>query len=184
MHWRDAGAIRSSASDMLMYLQANLHPDRLNLATGSSTAATLPATLIQSHQPRAEGRIALNMAGPQRETIGTMGEPAGCSSYAFFNPKGDFAAIILSNTAPTKSGSFADRLGQHIQGRDWRRNRPSRLPTMERRNRDLKLTYIEAPQQKHRPRRTASSQSLITWPGSTFISPKFMNALQPRNPTL
>jgi hypothetical protein len=34
---------------------------------------------------------------------------------AFFNPKGDFAAIVLSNTAPTRtSGSFADRLGQHI----------------------------------------------------------------------
>ena len=113
------GAIRSSASDMLMYLQANLHPDRLNLPTGSSTAATLPAALIQSHQPRADGRIALAwLFQPATGDYWHNGGTGGYSSYAFFNPKGDFAAIVLSNTAPTSSsGSFADRLGQHIRQR-------------------------------------------------------------------
>ena len=113
------GAIRSSASDMLMYLQANLHPDRLNFPTGSSSATTLPAALIQSHQPRADGRIALAwLFQPATGDYWHNGGTGGYSSYAFFNPKGDFAAIVLSNTAPTaSSGSFADRLGQHVRQR-------------------------------------------------------------------
>ena len=108
---------------MLMYLQANLHPDRLNLATGSSAAATLPAALIQSHQIRAadgpDGRISLAWRfQPATGDYWHKGGTGGYSSSAFFNPKGDFAVIVLSNTAPTRTfSSFADRLGQHIRQR-------------------------------------------------------------------
>jgi serine-type D-Ala-D-Ala carboxypeptidase/endopeptidase len=45
------------------------------------------------------------------------GATGGYSSYAFFNPKGDYAVIVLSNTSMGKTGSFADLLGQHISQR-------------------------------------------------------------------
>ncbi len=114
------GAIRSTASDMLVYLQANLHPENLNLATGSSAATTLPAALIQSHQLRADGeggRIAL--AWRYQPATGDYLHPGGTggySAYALFNPKGDFAVVVLSNTAES-SPTFADRLRQHIRQR-------------------------------------------------------------------
>jgi CubicO group peptidase (beta-lactamase class C family) len=45
------------------------------------------------------------------------GGTGGFSSYAFFNPKGDYAAVVLINTAPGATGGFADRIGQHISQR-------------------------------------------------------------------
>jgi CubicO group peptidase (beta-lactamase class C family) len=117
-----AGAIRSSAPDMLRYLQANLHPDDLNLAAGPS-GATLAAALIQSHQLRGDrpgGRIALAwFFSPETGDYSHEGETPGYSSYAFFNPKGDFAAVVLSNTGANlrTESSFADRLAQHIEQR-------------------------------------------------------------------
>jgi serine-type D-Ala-D-Ala carboxypeptidase/endopeptidase len=117
------GAIRSSAPDMLMYLRASLHPDSLNLASSSSPGATLPAAFIQSHQLRADwqdGRIALAwLFQPATGDYWHNGGTGGYSSYAFFNPKGDFAVVVLSNTAPSPRtfGSFADRLGHHIRQR-------------------------------------------------------------------
>jgi serine-type D-Ala-D-Ala carboxypeptidase/endopeptidase len=119
------GAIRSSAPDMLMYLQANLHPEKFKPVAESPAGVTLSAALIQSHQLWADGPgscgrcIALPwFFEPATEAYWHNGGTGGYSSYAFFNPKGDFAAIVLSNTAPTRtSGSFADRLGQHISQR-------------------------------------------------------------------
>lgn len=115
------GAIRSTASDMLAYLQANLHPENLKPATSSPAAATLSAALIQSHQLRADaldGKIALawlfqSATGDYWHNGGT----GGYSSYAFFNPKGDYAAVVLLNTTLGPDGSFADRLGRHISQR-------------------------------------------------------------------
>jgi serine-type D-Ala-D-Ala carboxypeptidase/endopeptidase len=114
------GAIRSSAPDMLRYLQSNLHPDTLNLTSGSSAAATLPAALIQSHQLRADwpdGKIALAWRfQPATGDYWHPGGTGGYSSYSFFNPKEDFAVVVLSNTAES-SRTFADRLGVHIRQR-------------------------------------------------------------------
>jgi CubicO group peptidase (beta-lactamase class C family) len=45
------------------------------------------------------------------------GGTGGFSSYAFFSPKGDYAAVVLLNTGPGDTGSFADRLGEHISQR-------------------------------------------------------------------
>jgi D-alanyl-D-alanine-carboxypeptidase/D-alanyl-D-alanine-endopeptidase len=42
------------------------------------------------------------------------GATGGYSSYAMFNPKKDFALIVLSNTSPGAKGSFADELEMHI----------------------------------------------------------------------
>jgi serine-type D-Ala-D-Ala carboxypeptidase/endopeptidase len=126
-HWdldalAGAGAIRSDISDMLVYIEANLHPENLKKVAGDSPAATLPAALIQQHELRADVapgmRIALAWlyiedAGDYWHNGGT----GGFSSYSFFNLKGDYAAVVLVNTAPGDTGSFADRLGQHISQR-------------------------------------------------------------------
>jgi CubicO group peptidase (beta-lactamase class C family) len=45
------------------------------------------------------------------------GATAAYSSYAFFNPKGDYAAVVLLNTSPGVNGWFVVRLGRHISQR-------------------------------------------------------------------
>ena len=117
-----AGAIRSTAPDMLAYLEANLHPETLKPTGDSAAAKTLSAALIQQHQLRADvgpgTRIAL--AWLHDDDSGNYwhnGATGGYSSYAFFNPKADYAAVVLLNATLGKKGSFADRLGQHISQR-------------------------------------------------------------------
>jgi len=114
-----AGAIRSTAADMVIYLQANLHPDQLpSTANGTPDGKTLPAALAQSHELRADAlpgmRIALAwLYVPATGSYWHNGGTGGYSSFAFFNPKADYAAVVLVNTA----GEFADRLGHHIAER-------------------------------------------------------------------
>jgi len=118
-----AGAIRSSAPDMLIYLEANLHPEHLNLASGFSADATLAAALVQSHQLRADtpgGRIGLAWRfEPVSGDYLHDGGSYGYSSEASFNSKQDLAVVVLSNTgiAPKASSSFVDRLARHIRQR-------------------------------------------------------------------
>jgi D-alanyl-D-alanine-carboxypeptidase/D-alanyl-D-alanine-endopeptidase len=45
------------------------------------------------------------------------GATGGYSAYVFFNPKGDYAAVVLFKTAIGERGSFADRIGEHISER-------------------------------------------------------------------
>ncbi len=117
-----AGGIRSTAADMLTYLEDNLHPEALKPAAKSSAASTLSAALTQQHELRAEAmpgtRIALAwLFDSESGNYWHNGATGGYSAYAFFNPKGDYAAVVLLNTSPGSSGSFADRLGQHISQR-------------------------------------------------------------------
>jgi D-alanyl-D-alanine-carboxypeptidase/D-alanyl-D-alanine-endopeptidase len=111
-----AGAIRSTADDMLTYLQANLHPDKLPFsATKTPSGQTLPAALAQSHEVRADAMagMRITLAWLYVTSTGSYwhnGGTGGYSSFAFFNPRTDYAAVVLVNT----SGDFADRLGQHI----------------------------------------------------------------------
>jgi D-alanyl-D-alanine-carboxypeptidase/D-alanyl-D-alanine-endopeptidase len=109
-----AGAIRSTASDMLTYLEAQLHPDR--------APGTLAAALRMCHELHADAlpnmKIALawlveNDTGAYWHNGGT----GGFSSYALFNPKEDYALVVLYNTTLGTNGSFADRLGAHIAER-------------------------------------------------------------------
>jgi len=114
-----AGAIRSTASDMLAYLEANLHPESVKPLAQSPAAATLTAALTRQHELRADAapgmRIALAwLFDADSGNFWHNGGTGGHSSYAFFNPKGDYAAVVLLNTTPGPTGSFADRLGQHI----------------------------------------------------------------------
>lgn len=117
-----AGAIRSTAGDMLTYLEANLHPEKLMPVPGSPGAATLSAALVQSHQLRADAfpgmRIALAwLYDTNTGNYWHNGATGGYCSYAFFNPKGDYAVIVLLNTSIGRTGSFADRIGEHISQR-------------------------------------------------------------------
>ncbi len=117
-----AGAIRSTASDMLTYVEANLHPEQVKPATNSAAAKTIAAALAQSHELRADSlgpqKIALAwLFDPESGNYRHNGATGGYSAYAFFNPKGNYAAVVLLNTTLGENGSFADRLGEHISER-------------------------------------------------------------------
>jgi CubicO group peptidase (beta-lactamase class C family) len=100
-----AGAINSTAGDMLTYLEAQLRAD--------SPALRLSHRLRSSIAPGT--RIALAWFYDQRTgTYGHGGAISGYRSYAFFNPQGGYAGVVLVN----RSASFlADLLPLHIRQR-------------------------------------------------------------------
>ena len=116
-----AGAIRSTASDMLAYVEANLHPEKVSSAGSSPAAKTIVAALVQSHELHADAdgqKIALAwLFDPQSGNYWHNGATGGYSAYAFFNPKGDYGGVVLLNTTIGEQGSFADRIGEHISER-------------------------------------------------------------------
>src|SRR5579884_1176414 len=106
-----AGGIRSTAGDLLTYLEAQLHPDRTPLKNA----------LVESHLLRDY------VAGNIRTALGWIYDPAtglyehsgatpGFSSFAFFDPRHDRAAIALMNADPD-TFPFIPVLSQHIQQR-------------------------------------------------------------------
>ena len=110
-----AGGIRTTAADMLTYLEAQLHPEKL------TAGGSLPRAIIASHHVWADllrgHRIALAWA--YSTDNGTYWHDGGCGgycSYAFFHPEGDYAAVVLVNQHPGLA-SFADLLGEHIRER-------------------------------------------------------------------
>lgn len=116
-----AGALRSTVADMLTYLEANLHPEK-RAASGSGAARTLAAALVQSQQLRADaGNMKIAFAwfyNPQTKEYWHSGATGGYSSFAFFNPQGDYAGVVLMNrTVDNRGSSLADLLGQHISQR-------------------------------------------------------------------
>jgi CubicO group peptidase (beta-lactamase class C family) len=117
-----AGAIRSTAADMLTYLEANLHPEAVKPANASGAAKTISGALAQAHELHADSvggqRIALAwFYDPSTGNFWHNGATGGYSAYAFFNPKGDYAVVVLLNTTIGPQGSFADRIGEHLSER-------------------------------------------------------------------
>jgi CubicO group peptidase (beta-lactamase class C family) len=117
-----AGAIRSTAGDMLTYLEANLHPEKWTATTQSPEGATLGGALKLQHEPRADafGGMKIGLAwlwDPKSGSYWHNGGTGGFSSYAFFIPEKDCAGIVLFNTTLGPNGSFADRLGEHLRQR-------------------------------------------------------------------
>jgi D-alanyl-D-alanine-carboxypeptidase/D-alanyl-D-alanine-endopeptidase len=115
-----AGGIRSTASDMLVYLKAQLHPEALPVK-GSAEARTLPAAIKASHEPQLDaGRgmhVALNWF--RIDDSGEMwhnGATGGYSSFTLFDPEKDFAVIVLCNRS-IDDGTFADDIGKHVTAR-------------------------------------------------------------------
>ena len=119
-----AGAIsiRSTAADMLVYLEASLHPEKVKTVDGLPGSATLMPALRLSLQPQSEVVPGMRMAlgwlyQPETGNYWHNGATAACSAYAFFNPAGDYAAVVLLNSSPGVYGSFAEVLGRHISQR-------------------------------------------------------------------
>lgn len=109
-----AGEIHSTASDMLAFLEANLHPQHY---------PTFARALNLSHQlhesANAGQQVALAWAyNPKSRTWWHNGGTSGFTSYAFFNPHEDCAAIVLLNMngGPTIRLS-PDRIGEDIEQR-------------------------------------------------------------------
>jgi CubicO group peptidase (beta-lactamase class C family) len=114
-------AIRSTAGDMLACLVANLHPESIK-APATPAAATLPAALRRSQQLEADASpgMQIGLGWIYETSTGNYwhnGATAAYSSYAFFNPKADFAAVVLWNESPGVEGSFAEVLARHIYQR-------------------------------------------------------------------
>jgi D-alanyl-D-alanine-carboxypeptidase/D-alanyl-D-alanine-endopeptidase len=108
-----AGAVRSTAADMLTYLEAQLHPDKV---------PELAAAISQTHVLRADSMpgMRIGLAWLYVEKAGFYwhnGGTGGFSSYAFFDPKNDCAGVVLFNTTLSAEGSFADVLGAHVRQR-------------------------------------------------------------------
>ena len=121
-----AGAIRSTASDMLSYLEVQLHPNGVRHAIDSSVvdspSKTFASALQMSQELRADALPGMKVGFAWLFETKTgiywhNGATGGYSSYALFNPKEDFAAVVLCNTTIGPNGSFADRLGEHVAER-------------------------------------------------------------------
>jgi CubicO group peptidase (beta-lactamase class C family) len=121
-----AGAIRSTASDMLTYLEAQLHPNRIQHAPGSAAADSPPATLASAlemcHELRGDALpgMKVGLAWLFETKTGAFwhnGATGGYSSYALFHPQEDYAVVVLFNATIGGGGSFADQLGEHIAQR-------------------------------------------------------------------
>jgi CubicO group peptidase (beta-lactamase class C family) len=107
-----AGAIRSTAGDMLTWLEAQLHPERF---------PALAAALHASHPLKADvsARVRIALAWFYEMDSGIYqhnGATPGYTSYAFFHLRGDYAAIVLINTGPNLALG-PEQLGQHIRQR-------------------------------------------------------------------
>src|SRR5258708_1289873 len=101
-----SGALRSTASDMLTYLDANLHPEKYAAGQPGSSAGSLPATIAMSHGPQADapdvgGKIGLGwFIDPHPpHWIDHNGGTGGYGSFIRFCPEQDWGFVILYNRA-------------------------------------------------------------------------------------
>jgi CubicO group peptidase (beta-lactamase class C family) len=106
-----AGGIRSTAGDMLTYLEAQLHPDR----------SPFRAALMESQRLRGRvtgnSRIALAWTyDPDTGVYAHDGATGGFTGYACFDPHRDSAAIILLNAHPV-TFPIVGFLGEHVRQR-------------------------------------------------------------------
>lgn len=117
-----AGGIRSTASDMLRYLDAQLHPNHLTRTGATPASATISQAIAMTHELRADAMpgMKIGMAWFHKDDTGAYwhnGSTGGFSSYALFNPKEDYAVLVLFNRSISPEGSFADTLGEHVAAR-------------------------------------------------------------------
>jgi CubicO group peptidase (beta-lactamase class C family) len=109
-----AGGIRSTAGDLLTYLEAQLHPEK---------AGELSSALQFSHDLRAEiaPGVGIGLSWfynllPGCRCYWHGGSTPGFTSDAFFKAKDDYAAVVLVNSGPNALG-FADWLSEHVRQR-------------------------------------------------------------------
>jgi CubicO group peptidase (beta-lactamase class C family) len=108
-----AGAIRSTANDMLTYLEAQLHPDSVSGMAGA-------IKLSQELRGDVSAGMKIALAWIYNTNTGNYwhnGATGGYSSCALFNHERDYGVVVLYNTTISAKGSFADRLGEHVSQR-------------------------------------------------------------------
>ena len=110
-----AGGIRSTASDMLRYLTANLHPERLS-GTNDIPAAIKFQHKLQAHVVPGASIALAWIYYESNKVYDHGGATGGYTCDAFFSPDGDYAAIVLTNIGPDLF-QFSDSLGEHIRER-------------------------------------------------------------------
>ena len=108
-----AGAIRSTGADMLTYLEANLHPEKLPPAWA--------AAIRNSHVVRANVASGMKIAFAwiRDESDGAYwhdGLISGYTSSAFFSPRRDEAGIVLFNILP-EAVPFSSQVAEHLRQR-------------------------------------------------------------------
>jgi len=106
-----AGGIRSTARDMLAYLETQLHPER----------SPFPSALLQSQRlwdhVAGDMRIALAwIYDPDTAAYWHNGATGGFTAYACFFPRRDFAAVVLMNASP-QAFPFTGVLSEHVVDR-------------------------------------------------------------------
>jgi serine-type D-Ala-D-Ala carboxypeptidase/endopeptidase len=103
--FESAGALKSTAADLLTYLDANMHPQKYAAAAvPGSPASTLPAAVALDHQ--LQNKVQLNgdsmialAWGFNRKTgeYGHAGGTGGYNTIVQFNPKKDYGVVALYN---------------------------------------------------------------------------------------
>jgi serine-type D-Ala-D-Ala carboxypeptidase/endopeptidase len=105
-----AGGVRSTASDMLRYLEAGLNQDVNSKLTPAFNLAIAP-----QYEMSADTRIGLNwlLTNMNGKTVNWHnGGTGGFASYAGFCREAKVAVVILSNRAPHKP--HTDELGMSL----------------------------------------------------------------------
>lgn len=109
-----AGGVRSTARDLLTWLDANLHPAQVQSPTLASAIR-----LSQTARARLDRERFLGlgwMIHPASGEIEHGGTLLGFSADLFFRPAADLAVVVLSNAGPGTTTS-AEVVGQHIRAR-------------------------------------------------------------------
>lgn len=117
-----AGAIRSTADDLLKYLAAQMQPAPCGSAPDSPHKKTLTAAIKRSqtlqHDVTPGAKIAYAwFVDSETGNFTHEGGTGGYTSYAFFNPQHRHAAVVLTNLAVGPDGMFANWIGTHVQRR-------------------------------------------------------------------
>ncbi len=119
-----AGAVgaKSTAEDLLTYLDANLHPERYAVGTApGSPAATLPAAFAMDHQIRGSAKpnteVALAWLFDRKSgRYEHGGTTPGYTAHVEFSPNRDRGIVVLYNRMDDQPGRerFVDRVAENI----------------------------------------------------------------------
>jgi D-alanyl-D-alanine-carboxypeptidase/D-alanyl-D-alanine-endopeptidase len=116
-----AGALVSTAADMIKYLEANLHPEKFSAsAAAGSPLSTLPAAVALDHQLHGSSigtsKIALAwLFNDQDHIYAHDGGTGGYTSFVSFMPNDDRAIVVLYNREDTAGGNpFTARVWARI----------------------------------------------------------------------
>jgi CubicO group peptidase (beta-lactamase class C family) len=109
-----AGGLRSTAPDMLSWLEANLHPERVR-------DERLSKAIASSHQVHSTMNSSVDIAlawwfYPDSGVFEHGGSLLGFTADTFFHPNDDVAVVVLSNVGPGTAVS-AETIGEHIRAR-------------------------------------------------------------------